>query len=155
MMADGVEEQFTELRVSLARLRDRMGLLLEGGELLADISICSNIPDAASVHPECGSSRQRPNAAVQRKWFRYAPPQKETSVASRLRRCVDIASSEQRFDFGCYSNAVAILRVVEGFNAERVACEQKPFGFVIPKREREHSSKLSDHLSATIRIKLQ
>src|SRR5450755_3446369 len=106
-------------------------------------------------NPQSCPCRQGTNSLVERPRFRNMTPDKETDVARRVRRGIDVTCREQGLNLGCGTKACAVIDVIQRLDAERIAGKENPARPRVPQRERKHPTKLSHHSSSAFLIKVQ
>src|SRR5450755_37298 len=79
---------------------------------------------AVLFNPQRCASRQGTNSLVERPRFRNMAPDKETDVARRVRRGIDVTCREQGLNLGCGTKACAVIDVIQRLDAERIRSEE-------------------------------
>ena len=100
---------------------------------------------AAPIDPQAAAGGQTANIAEQSIRIRHVSPQKVSDVSCRIGREIDLPAIAQWFYLRGYPYRVAIVRVVERFNPERVAREKDTLSLFIPDDKRVHAAQFVQH----------
>ena len=101
------------------------------------------------------SGRHGGDSAIKREGIGDGAPEKKSDMSGSLGTCVDVLSSQQCFHLRRDADRPAIVRIVERFNAERIAGEKERAFPCVPDRERIHPAKIVDHLRAFLGVKME
>ena len=72
-------------------------------------------------------------------------PQKKSDVSGGIGRKIDLPAIAQWFYLRSYPKSMAVIRVVEWFDPERVARQKETFLLTVPNRKRVHAAQLVQH----------
>src|SRR5438477_13104613 len=101
-----------------------------------DAAKFSRRPGAVPVDPHRAARGQTADVAEHRVRIRHVPPEKVTDVTGWLRREIDFSTIAQWFDLRGDAEGVAVVRIIERFNSERIAREEETLSLLIPYGER-------------------
>ena len=155
MRANAVEQLLTQIGPLLAL--GYRGCGVEGqAQCVADLPVANRLPQPSGLRYDKGrAGRQEACPLVQGEGLGNRAPQKKAHRTCRICPRVDTFSSDKRADLRGEADGVAVVRVIQGFDPMRIACEEKLPLPGIPQGESEHPAQTANHGRAVLAVQVQ
>src|SRR5207253_5580899 len=120
-----------------------------------DVAECCRRARSMFVDPHAAAGWQTADAAIKRVWIGDVTPEEKPDMPRGLGRIVDLSAGAQCFHLRGKPQGVAVVGVVEWFDAEWVARKKKPAFVAVPNGEGVHAAELIEHGFAARGVELE
>ena len=146
VVLDGFEHRIVDRDICVVgRVVER----LCDGEVLHGLACAVRIGEAVRAGRNCA------NRAIHRERLGNRAAQKKSGSTRGIELFRHVPGGDQRPHLAGYAQRGPVVCVVERLDSVRVTRQKHPSSCCIPKREREHSAQVVEHLRASCGVKLQ